>query len=244
MITIFNRPSIITLDCFTYRTDVHNLHPISKGAKYIPQWWKDLPAFYESNLAPLTTMKKCRGFTDLYDNSIVVPMWTDLVISYDQNGIQYQFADGISELATHNDSQKTGFLEGHGNFKLTSPWLFKTKKEINFMTFKPVYNYPAGMDFEVLPGILNFKYQSVVNMNIALPKVASVKKFMIEANTPIWQLAPMTEKRVEIKNHVISRDEFLNLKNETGTVKFVGSYGYSKKIIQQKESKCPFGFGK
>lgn len=244
MITIFNKPSTIVLDCFTYRVDVHNLHPISKAIKYVPQWWKDLPGYDETPLAPKNTMKKCRGFIDLYDNSIVIPMWSDLVVSYDKVGIQYQFADSLSEIASHDPSQKRGFLDNHGNFKIISPWLFKTKKEINFMTVKPMYNYEKSIDFDVCHGIVNFKYQRITNMNIILPMTEETKKFNIEANAPIWQLIPMTEKNVVIKNHLISRDEFINIKDETNKVKFVNSYGYTKKILQQKESKCPFGFGK
>lgn len=244
MIKIFNKPSKIILDCFTYRNDVHNLHPVSKAIDFIPDWWKELPNFDETELAPKNTMKKCRGFIDLYINSIAIPMWSDLVINYDDKGVQYQYADMLSEIANHDYSQRRGFLPNNPNLKLISPWLFQTKEEINFMTFKPMYNYHESIDFDVCIGIVNFKYQSITNINIVLPQTDKAKKFTINAGQPIWQLVPQTEKKVEIKTHLVSRDEFIKIKEKTGKVKFVDSYGYTKKILQQKQSKCPFGFGK
>jgi hypothetical protein len=244
MISLFNRPSTTTLDCFTYRADVHDLHPVAAAIKHIPKWWKDLPAFDETDLAPQNTMKKCRGFIDLYDKSFVIPMWSDLVINYTADSLQYQFADSLSEMANHNMSQRRGFLPNNIDVKIVSPWLFKSKDEINWMTVKPMYNYPEEVNFDVCHGVVNFKYQSVTNMNIILNRVNENTKFVIEAGQPIWQMIPMTERKVVVKTHLVNRDEFLRIKEQTNKVKFVGSYNYTKKILQEKESKCPFGFGK
>lgn len=239
MLHLFKRKKIV-LDCFTDREDVHALHPISRAIKYVPSWWTQLPGFDETELAPMNTMRKCRGFIDLYDNSIVLPMWSDLMIKYDRQGLQYQFADMKSELANHAYSQRRGFLPENQDVKIISPWVFKCNKEINWMTFKPMYNYPNGIDFDVYPGIVNFKYQVITNINIVLPKIAEAKKFVIEANQPIWQLVPLTENSVDIRTHLISTQELISIRNKTHKVKFVGSYNYTKKILENKESKCPF----
>lgn len=94
---MFKKP--IFLDLYTDRPDVYHYSQWQYAAKNKPKWWKRLP----KSLTPTidnpwgaTNMKHCAGFNDLYANSFLMPMWSDLLVEIapeDQHGYRYQFAD-------------------------------------------------------------------------------------------------------------------------------------------------------
>ena len=71
---------------------------------------------------------------------------------------------------------------------------------------------------------------------------------IVNAGQPMVHSIPLSDRELDIKNHLISNDEFdKRLMKFTSTFSFQKRYLQSKKIIENREKeekKCPFGFGK
>jgi hypothetical protein len=64
--------------------------------------------------------------------------------------------------------------------------------------------------------------------------------FQIKAGQPLAHLIPLTEKKVSLKHHLITREEF-DSKFRNNNV-YLHSTKESKRL--KSLNKCPFGFGK
>lgn len=233
----------IVIDAFTYRDTIAEQYPISRASRHIPDWWKFLPA--ATKTSHNATLKNCQGFIDLYANSFVLPLWSDLEIELfninNQNGWKYQYADQFSILDQHDPSTYNGFVnnEKYQHFKFIAPWIVKESTGVKFTLFQPSWNMgDLNCKYSVLPGVLDFKYQHSVNVNAMFEYPAdNAKKLLIEAGTPIAQFTAHSDKSLDIRCHSISEEEF---KRKFHITKFTGSYLERKKRINSNESKCPF----
>jgi hypothetical protein len=233
----------IVIDAFTTHDMTRELYPIARAAKYMPDFWKDLPANKPGTR--FGTLKRCQGFIDLYANSFVLPLWSDLEFNLSmhmgQKVYNWQFADRLSVLGQHEDELFEGFVDPTSiqHFKFVAPWLLKEKTGVKFTTFHPAWNlHNLNCKFVVLPGVMDFKYQHAINVNTMfefLPE--QERRLFFEAGTPIAQYTAHSDRPVEIKCHTVSDDEFKRMFHMT---KFCGSYKDRKERINSNESKCPF----
>jgi hypothetical protein len=246
----FFKKKKIVVDTFTHMNNVYEYFPIDNALKYTPDWWKKLPGTYEEVNAfgvkmPTSTIKHCEGFIDLYKSGFIIPLWSDLIVSTKDDGAwQYQWADFKAYvIQSHSERQYSQDLNKYIHLKLQSPWAIKEKTGVKFVWTEPLWNNLLNTyDIKLLPGILDFKYQSSSHVNIFLQK--KEQSFNINCGTPMVHLIPMSEHNVEIKNHLISTDEYNQLKDLDQPFTFTGKYRKVKKIIDARESKCPFGFKK
>ena len=87
--TIFKNKEIV-LDCFTDSKFTLENFPIAKSENFYPEWWKNLPKEYKENknFWPTSTMKRCKGIIDFYQNSFTIPLWSDLMLSVENQNIK------------------------------------------------------------------------------------------------------------------------------------------------------------
>lgn len=244
----FVKPSVIHLDCFTSDPYIHNFYPIQHSTKFYPEWWKRLPKSIRSDndLYDHPTMKSCVGFIEYYKNSISIPLWSDLNIKVVDNGnLIWQFADKKSEIKNHHVKQFTGFLKENQYFhmKIISPWNFRTKKYVKWSWNYTTYNFHEPDNIIFLPGILDFKYQTATNINFLI-NTRIKKTIELHAGVPLLNITPLSDKKVKIHNHLVDSNELIKIVNISYDSCFINKYNHNKKIMQEKESKCPFGFGK
>ena len=243
----FFKEKPIVLDCFTYRSYVYELFPIEKATKHWPEWWKALPNESEGN-----NMKGCQGLIGQYQHGFVIPLWTDIRIDVDpeKRSGTFRFADEISQVHVHPHKQSYGFLDysEYMHFKLLSPWHFQSKDEVDFYWGSPVWNLNGlNFDITVLPGIVNYKYQHGTNINIIVNPRIGERQIEIFCGQAMVHGFPISERKLEIRKHLISRDEFDKRTSKFGSgFSFGKKYSKVKKIIDSRESekKCPFGFGR
>jgi hypothetical protein len=245
----FFKPKKIHLDCFTNRNDVYSYFPIVESSKAFPDWWKKLP---KSSLKE-NTMKNCAGFTDYYANSISLRLWSDLLITLindKDNGIYYEwkFSDKISTIVTHTKKQYGNFLDetNQQHLKIGSPWQFSCKEDLQFMAIGNPWNEGLINRITILNGSLNFKYQNTTNINIVsnYPKPDESSEILLESGINLYNFFPLSERPIEIHNHLVSNEEYNKLEQKNIAISFVNKYVKTKKIIEQDEIKCPFGFKK
>lgn len=239
MFDIFFKRKKIVVDAFTQNVNAFDLFPVESSNKFLPGWWKNLPANYfieNSNGISLkrTTLKSCVGFTNLYQNGFIIPLWSDLVIQTQGNIYSYQFADNVSNIAFHGIEQIGSEFTNHVHIKIVSPWKFREKSGIKFLYLEPTWNEPADMFIQKTPpGLVEFKYQHTTNVNIFL---SNGRRYEWSAGKPLAHIIPMSDNEVEIKTHLVGEEEIVRAMN-SGFPFFNNGYIQSKKI---KENKCPF----
>jgi hypothetical protein len=238
----FIKKKSIVLDCFTANKDVYDFAPIQKASNFYPQWFKNMPPTYEVEKHFMPTLKTCEGFIGYYQHGIIMPLWCDLALRIEDKNFFLSFSDLKTSAVFHSPEQWKSFADPSkvGHFKINTPWAFKCKEEINFLLKNPYWHYEPFMDFDIVEGIVNYKYQSTTNVNIFL-KINQSKIINVNFKNPLAHIIPLSDRRIEIKNHLISEEEFKNI-NRVPLVSFTNNYQTYKKELTKKTKKCPFGY--
>jgi hypothetical protein len=243
MIDFFFRHRPIHLDCFTASVNAYKFAPIEPANRFIPDWWKAIPKTHTNDGIEMGTMKTCAGFIDLYGKGVMLPMWSELVVRLQEDGYyQYNFGDLASSAEFHNPAQVGTLLEKFSaiHLKIHSPWLFECKESVSWHFAHPVWNQ-AAMDYCVLTGVVDYKYSTSTNINVLFRRTNNVVTF--EHGDPLAHIIPLSERPLRIKNHLISQEEYDKKYSINKPISYRGGYYRKKKLIEARESKCPFGFG-
>lgn len=236
---IFKRKTIV-IDAFTASINAFDLFPIDDANKFLPDWWKDVPAnFFAESKSGIglkrTTIKSCTGFTNLYQNGFIMPLWSDLIIQTQGNQYSYQFADNISDIAFHGIEQLGKEFGHHVHVKIISPWKIREQKGIKFLYSEPTWNEPSDMLIQKTPpGLVEFKFQHTTHVNMFLSKG---RRYEWLAGKPMAHIIPLTENKVELKTHLVGPTEIMRVMHTSGFPFFNNGYVQSKKI---KQNKCPW----
>jgi hypothetical protein len=238
MIFLFPKKSIV-LDCFTFDELILQTAPITSAIKHTPDWWRKLPSSvkHTDGFTFTSTMKNCVGMTDYYKDSVAIPLWSSLQLEVKGTQYRWQFSDGRTNANIHPKSQSAGLLPNHGNMKIISVWHLKTQEDVNWVWSQPLYSFEEPIsDLKIMPGIFNFKFQKSTNINIMIP-LNQEKIYTINQGQVLVHLTPMTDKKIKIKRHLISKQEFDSMSQQQIT--FVNSY---RNIIKQKQkfADCPY----
>jgi hypothetical protein len=261
----FKTPKI-TVDAFTSGYELSQLFPPEPAGPFTPKWFNDTaptvnnPYIKQGQPAQtMSTIKYCPGFKYLYDKTWVLRAWSEFILTTNDNNTMEVEASGKVDM--HPSVQYGAGFKGMVNAKLISPWVFREKTGVMFAWIGAAYNR-NDQDYQILDGIIDFKYQGGTNVNLMLPcpppqpplanplqiRPPNKYQYTIKAGTPLVLLAPMTEKEVDFKVHCVSEDEYQRMGKHPHS-KF-GAYYASKKFMQEREEreaarkKCPFGFGK
>ena len=241
---IFFKRKEIVVDCFTNINTVHEFFPIQESSKFLPDWWKNTPKYSLTNnaysLLDQKTIKSCDGLIDTYREGFMIPLWSDLLINIKDKILNCVFADSKTISDSHSSLQWNTYADPNtvGHLKIISPWVFKTNKNVKFFFTKPYWNYKVIEDFSILSGTVSYKtiHDTNINMFINLEKD---KNLIVEANSPIVHIMPLTENKIIIKNHLVDDKEFNSYHEK---ISFGDNYGLRKRIKENSEKKCPFGF--
>lgn len=240
----FKRKKIV-VDFFISHSGVYNLFPIRESKYYLPDWFKQLPTKYKLNVSDQgpeieqTTIRRCNGIIDLYQQGFVIPMWCDLALETFENGSISWFwnVPHFQSPTQHTKDQFGGNFDNLIHLKILNPWRIKEKSGVKFIYKNLFYeNLDLINQISVAPGILDFKYQHYAHISLFFDKKPN--KFILEAGRPLVQAIPLSENEIVIKNHLISDQEYKNIEQATFLFSSVGYYLKRKKILKNK--KCPF----
>lgn len=241
----------VVLDCFTHINYAHNILPIEKATRYMPDWFKTLKPSNLSNPyePPLITMKACPGFINYFAHSFVIPAWDHIHMRVSRENLQV-LCETIKHDA-HSPEQYGEFLDqSYIHFKINTPWFINSKSNVKFMQTFPVWCYQGRHRPEKIlhcPGILDFHTQSSTNVNMFVKKpVDNEKDYIItfEPGLPLVFYTPLEDVEVKINNHLISVAEYDQKKNRLGLTPAPNRYNTYRKLIEKRDAarKCPFGF--
>lgn len=237
---LFKKKKIV-LDCFTYHAGAYEYGKIERASKFYPDWWKNTPRKYDKNLIGYSsTIKTCTGLIENYQYGVMLPLWSDLniFINSAEKSCSWQYADGKSNMQQHGSEQWDKYADpsAHIHLKIITPWMFKCKEDVPFMYMKPYWNYQPFSSISVPTGILNYKYQHTTNFNMFID-VTSDAHVEFKHGDPLAHMIPIDNREVTIHNHLIDDKEYDKIYPH---LKFSGNHNTVKKLMQEKESKCPF----
>lgn len=240
MFTFFHRRKKIVVDCFTSDGFAYEYAPIVRGSKVFPDWWTKLPIKSVDNPdfdLLHNNMRKCYGFLELYKRSIIVPSWTDLKFKVTPDkGYTWIKSSGEAPV----EHPKTQFENGFNDYyhsKLTSPWVLKEKTGVHFLLTAATWNL-ENYDFLILPGVIEYNLNHGTNINMFLPKKKTEYSFFVPVGKPLVHLIPVSDSKIEIRNHLISLDEIIRKFPPPSSLRGI----FPLLDMKRKEKKCPFGF--
>lgn len=237
MMKFFTRKPI-ELHCYTYRPDVFNYAPIQMSIETPRKFLKKLAGAEKT-----TSAKHCPSIRGIFNLGITMPLWSDLELQIPSLGDesaqwQYQYSDLQSSVDSHFFAQLNA-PEQDKKFlclKLESPWMFQCADEVDFLVMGEQLELLKYGLVQTMNGVLNFKHQHGTNINIIVSKKESKERFVLPFFTPILRLIPLTERKVTVVNHLITKEHFSNLKSSATKFSFSASYYQRKKIMAGKKS--------
>jgi hypothetical protein len=238
---LFKKKKLV-LECFTKVEQLSKIG-IPKASEYIPEWWKSIPKVVNGPNAygmavPKPTLKTCAGFIDLYRRGNIVPLWSDLIIDVHEDTYTWQFSDPHSDnqIRQHEEYQFTSenFKFDHFHHaKIESPWLVKCNKDVKFLAIEPTYNNLLN-DYGIryLPGVVDFKDQHGINVNMFIP--AEIRRIKMNFLDPLYHWICLDDTYdVEFKPILVDAVEYQKIERETSFhPHFIGNFS--------KLKKCPF----
>ncbi len=246
----------IFLDCYTSSHFAYNNAKIDYSHKYIPEWWKNESKFNKKNDA---TIKYCKGFIDYYAKGIVIPLWGEVEINVNPINFGNNFygwtasnEDFDLHSGSHEQEQWSGFAQkNRQNIKFLSPWAIKTRELIYFTFTQPTWSQSDTLNgLTLLPGVMQFKTQTATHMNYMVEQNEKVQNFNIQPLTPMAILHPMTDRKIEIRHHLVDKDKFKAIRSSGAGMNFVKNiFDGSRDFYVKRErfwkkadeiNKCPF----
>jgi len=236
---LFSRGTV-TLDCYTTDPYIYASAKIESGTKFYPEWWKKLPTsnknwqehflkdFHPSSLAGTNSMRSCIGFMNVYKNSFVLPMWSDLrlaVSSWEKMqigfpGVSYQYADFSSNIETHPVSEHGNHFpeEKYQHVKLDSPWELLCDADIQWAWMPPVWHFMNELeDITIVNGVLDYFHQTTTNVNMFVKRPKKEESFFeIPYGTPLCHIIPLTERTIKLRHHLVTQSELMQIKANRG----------------------------
>ena len=236
----FNKNKPIYLDCYTSDRRVYEYSKIARGKEFYPEWWKQL----KHTSSEGTTAKKCFAIHSLYNNSIVIPMWTDTQFIFGEDRDELAVDTVMKDCFVHpvKEEQRKGFRpeKDWAHISFSAPWAIRCSEDINFVFMEDGYSNPTPEAYHLPSGVLEFKYQSALQLNFMVNTNLSTRKnFSIPHNRPMVHLLPMTEREVILRNHYVSKDRLYDVET---VFPYARNNRYAKSKKHKKEQEESKGF--
>lgn len=262
MFSFFNRTPKLHIDCFTSNSTAYKFAPIVNSYKARPEWFDKVTPPQPSNTnsrffsvddhgligfnrdRSLRTLKSCPGFSELYRRGFILESWCDMAFNVDQDVFSYYYSNG-KQMVLHDPGQVYPGFKDYHIVKLCSPWHLNIKESVPFIALAAEWSL-EDYNFKVLPGVVDYQIQTSTNAFIAVRKNIK-EQFIVNIGQPLIHFIPLIDKKLVIHNHIVTDAELEKIKyNETGTASGWRRTAYltNRNAKREKESKCPFGFGK
>lgn len=236
VLSFLGRQRPVVFHCYTTSVEAMTYAPIQRSSKFIPAWWQELA---KNKSLFDTSMKNCAGFKYLYEKSFTIPMWTEFDVMLDQTSSASQVGDLKTRVDLHSADQRGTFAPEEKNLhlKLVSPWIICCNEEVYCSWVPATWNNNDMYNIQVLPAVVEYKYQHDTHVNILIKREPEQKHYRINVNQPLVHIAPMTDRKFKVVLHLVSEKEYQERQMKFMPV-LVAKYEKTKKHLQQ----CPHKF--
>jgi hypothetical protein len=224
MLTIIKKKKIITLDCFTFMAQIHELTPIAKSAKHFPEWMNTIgrSKTIESNPNGIVvnhTIKGCYGYMELYKRAVTLPAWCDMIFEITDEKLKFNIAAGKLPYS-HDRVQYGKAFTDFMHCKLCSPWCIKEKSGVHFAWVPHTWNLENYINMVILPAVIEFKANNNADINVFFKKSKDKYPYRLDIHMgqPLVHFIPLQDDAIiNPVCHLVSEAEHERLKNYTGT---------------------------
>lgn len=215
--------------------DIEECRP-KPAKKFIPQWFKDLPAF-PNQLLP--TVRICPSFTDYFSLGYVMPMWTDFKLKHEDENWLWESSDEDFKMSTHPNEQLIKYttptfngVEGQFVFKAVCPWRIITPKGWSVLQLPLFYDF--NNEFSVLPGVIDTDIYSQANQQILYH--ANGKEIEIKRGTPIALYVPFQRESsfLDIDVRSATQEDLENFNKVDTIFRQAQEYGLYRKMQRER----------
>ena len=134
---------------------------------FIPQWFKDIP----SKVEDAVTVKNCPSFPDYFSQGYIIPMWSDIKMSFENNIPNAKFSAKRFSIEHHPNNQMLDYkkatfngIEGQFVFKANCPWRIITPPGWSVLQLPLFYHF--NQEWSVLPGVIDTDIHTEINQQI------------------------------------------------------------------------------
>lgn len=200
----------IILNCYTYDKSAYNDFPIQPMKRQTPSWWRDLPSMVDD----IKTMKHCVGFNEYFAQGFTVPLWSDFNFSIGATLEEGVTCDNYS-LAVHPTVQRGEYLpeSRYQNLKIIPPWFVSCEEDVRFLFNQNTWGLDNPEDVIIPPGVVEFKLQKSVNINLFMLYNGIKRDVKLKAGTCLVNIAPLSDRKIEIHNHLIDESKWVVMNN-------------------------------
>jgi hypothetical protein len=245
----------VTLDCFTYSPLAYEYAKPDFAYKFFPEWFTKLPkktGRIDENKSEIPTIKSCQAFKRYYTaNTLVLPIPYNAFIevgTLENPTYRWEIKDPNETVLWHDRDQFAGFVSNeYQHVKFLSPWKFKTNRFIEFMWSDPIWNRQNVLDYAVLPGVVDYKYQFDTPVNFMFKYTDKPYSINFSFGDPFVILAPLADCSIKIKHHLVDKHTVLmrSFPNASSIGPSDEKYKRNKKLIDAAEKRdamkrCPF----
>lgn len=237
----------IDLHFYTPVSGVETYASIAKAQK--PKWLKNIPVcpvLQEGNL-PSPSIKACPAVQDYYKAAIEIPLWSDLCLRFGPVGsdlYEWVFPDSTymaeyQKITAHENNGVDNYRKNTDfqHLLITVPWLAKCNQKINFLMTEPMWQAFEYPTLNISQGITNFYYQHVCNVQLFATRTQTMQEIMLPHGMPLAHLIPLTDKKIKIHTHVISKEEYNKIHGLALRTKFTTSYYRKVGIMDELKRK-------
>ena len=226
---MFKRKSTTNLTFFTSgSSQKRDLFSPQEVIKLLPNWFKTINKSQDN-----PTLTTCPGFVDLFKKSINIPLWSDISITYKGDQITNIQMPGVEQVTgdmmqVHGTEQWGEGFKNSLHVKIMSPWRVTSNTDTPFLMHDACWHKESINDYNVLPGVIEFKYQHASHINIMLPRSSKEKTLNLKAGTIIAHLTPLVDTTLNIQSKLVTHEEWLGLTNYISS--FKTPYAMAKRI--------------
>jgi len=226
----------IYLDFYTDNPKINKYFPIAPTRNHLPDWWKKIPS-PTSDCDPDRTIKRCSGFMDFFKNTYTVPLSSEILFDIKDHDYYIEASDGSLDIDyiknAHPGYQRKNFLPEplYSHVKVPVRWRGVSSHRLDIIVIPPTWNNdPVFVDtISVLSASKNLYYDISMHWHFMLNKQTN-RTFTIEANTPMYQFVPITDKKVVIRTHY-DPEKYNKLENFS----LISSFGFNSSFYKLKK---------
>jgi hypothetical protein len=216
----------------------YNLFPAVETRRITPSWFKTCPksGFNWFKFEPELTVRGCPGILNYINSGFVTPLWSDVNIRTSPEQIEWYAAGQRPNFFQYHETliQSPGFYNDQFILNTINPWKIKKRKQnIKIMSVVAQYHHTKSLPYIPIQGITDTEMNRDLNFFIAFLRTNAT--YELKAGDIFIQYIPLSDKKVSIKNHVVSTQEFRKLFEEQQSISFYMSGLKKLNIIKSKE---------
>jgi len=164
----------------------------------MPKYFKNIPSHFEDNgrmWKKNKTIKTCSGFINLFKRSLVFLSPFDIEIFIDNGVLNGNVGDLPLQnyFTIHSHDQFLKYVKSDYEVILKFNCQIRVKSDFSLIISNPWWHLN---DFEIVPGVINAKETSQLNLFIPIKK--NQKYLYIKQNTPLCYINFETSKNVNL----------------------------------------------